>query len=109
MADGTVRYVGDFYCQTWAIEIDHGTFVARYGEIDKKKENIFVVRGDTVKRGDTIGVVGKLKGISVPSNMLHLELYSTTSKSALTDRDNKPFQRRNDLIDPTASIDACST
>lgn len=105
MADGKVIAIYPFYCETYAVEVDHGVFIARYGEIDKQKVNIFVARGSTVKRGEKLGIVGKLVGIKVPSNMLHLEIYETTSASALTVRGNPPYQRRKDLIDPTLSID----
>lgn len=105
MADGLVLRVSKFYCETWVVEVDHGTFIARYGEIDKNRNNIFVEAGDKIRRGDKIGVVGKLVGIKVSSNMLHLEMYSTIDRSPLTVRDNMPFQRRKDLIDPTESID----
>lgn len=105
MADGKVLRVYPFYCETYAIEIDHGNFIARYGEIDKRKANIFVRAGDQVKRGEQIGVVGRLVGIMVPSNMLHLEMYASTSDSPLTVKGNPPYQRRPDLIDPTPSID----
>ncbi|MDE2400040.1 MAG: M23 family metallopeptidase [Burkholderiales bacterium] len=106
MCDGRVLRVYPFYCETYAIEIDHGNFIARYGEIDKRKSNIFVQAGDQVKRGEQIGVVGRLIGIKVPSNMLHLEMYASTGDSPLTIKDNPPYQRRKDLIDPTPSIDA---
>lgn len=105
MADGKVIAVYPFYCETYAIEVNHGSFIARYGEIDKHKANIFVARGSTVKRGEKLGVVGKLVGITVPSNMLHLEMYETTAAGALTVKENPPYQRRKDLIDPTLSID----
>ena len=105
LADGKVISVYPFYAGTYAIEIEHGSFIARYGEVDKSDANIFVAAGETVKRGEQIAVVGKLVGITVPSNMLHLEMYSTTKRSALTVRSNKPYQRRVDLIDPTGSID----
>lgn len=105
MATGKVIRVYNFYCKTSAIEIDHGSFIARYGEVDPRDENIFVEAGSMVNRGDKIGKVGKLVGIKVPSNMLHLEMYSTTSQSDLTVRKNAPYQRRSDLFDPTPSID----
>jgi len=105
MANGVVILVRPFYMETWVIEINHGNFIARYGELDKDPSNIFVENGDKVSRGDKIGKVGKLVGIKVPSNMLHLEMYTSTKKSPLTVRENKPFERREDLFDPTHSID----
>lgn len=108
MADGKVIQVYKFYAGTSAVEIDHGSFIVRYGEIDSHPDNIFAEQGDTIKRGEKIGKVGKLIGIKVPSNMLHLEIYNSTLSprdSPLTDKDNLPYQRRNDLIDPTVSIE----
>jgi hypothetical protein len=37
--------------------------------------------------------------------MLHFELYSGKEPGALTTRKNKPYQRRADLLDPTALLD----
>lgn len=105
MAAGKVINVYEFYAQTWAIEIDHGSFIARYGEVDGHEDNLLVDPGDPVERGQQIAVVGKLVGINVDSNMLHLELYASTARSALTVKGNPPYQRRSDLIDPTKSID----
>ena len=104
MADGVVLRVYGFYAGTWAVEVDHGDFIARYGEVGK--DGILVSKADKVLRGQQIGEVGKLIGLNV--SMLHLEMYGTTespNKSDLTQRGNPPFQRRNDLIDPTDSID----
>lgn len=49
MADGTVLHVGGFYGGTYAIEVDHGTFIARYGEVGST--STLVNTGDEVKRG----------------------------------------------------------
>lgn len=105
VADGVVRDVYYFYSDTWAIEINHGGFIVIYGEVDKHSKNIFVAKGDKVKRGDKIGMVGKLVGIHVASNMLHLEMYSTVKEGKLTDKNKPPYFRRSDLFDPTKSID----
>ena len=108
MADGVVINVYPFYCKTYAIEVNHGTFIARYGEVDPHKPNIFVKSGQQVKRGDSLGKVGHLVGIKVPSDMLHLELYATTENpkiTGLTQETHAPYQRRGDLFDPTPSID----
>jgi murein DD-endopeptidase MepM/ murein hydrolase activator NlpD len=105
MAAGKVLRVYYFYCETYAIEINHGSFIARYGEVDKRRSNIFVRPGDEVERGEPIGLVGQLQGIKVPSNMLHLEMYASSEDSPLTIKGNRPYERRKDLIDPTHSID----
>ncbi|MDR3391950.1 MAG: LysM peptidoglycan-binding domain-containing protein [Sulfuriferula sp.] len=108
MADGVVLIVHDFYCQTAQIVVNHGTFIARYGEVDPRKANIFVKEGQQIKRGDPLGKVGHLVGIKVPSDMLHLEMYATTenpAKTSLTQKTLAPYQRRGDVFDPAPSID----
>ncbi|HSN97250.1 MAG TPA: peptidoglycan-binding protein, partial [Candidatus Nanopelagicales bacterium] len=95
-----------FYAGTYAIEVTHGDFVARYGEIQKDTP---VRKGDKVKAGQRIGRVGHLVNINVKSDMLHLELYKGTASGGLTVKgegsakrsDGVPFQRRKDLMDPT--------
>jgi murein DD-endopeptidase MepM/ murein hydrolase activator NlpD len=97
----------DFYEGTFALEIDHGAFLARYGEIQK---SALVRQGDRVTAGQPIAKVGKLN--SITNSMLHLELYDKSAEGALTVRNNQtkrtakgvPFMRRRDLIDPTANL-----
>ncbi len=101
LADGSVVQGYPFYLGTRALEIDHGEFLARYGEIEREAEGLS--GGSEVKKGDVIGVVGQLDGL--PFSMLHLELYGKTKEGPLTDRENLPFKRRSDLIDPTALLD----
>jgi murein DD-endopeptidase MepM/ murein hydrolase activator NlpD len=92
------------------LEVDHGEFLARYGEIQKTTT---VKEGDTVHGGEQIAKVGHLIGIRVPSDMLHLELYDKTASGPLTITDTNrskkrsdgiPFMRRMDLIDPTSRL-----
>lgn len=98
-----------FYASTYALEVDHGDFIARYGEI---QAHTSVRQGDHVQAGQRIARVGHLVGIRVPSDMLHLELYRGTASGALTVRDatsakrhdGVSFQRRRDLMDPTALV-----
>ena len=107
IADGEVT-LGPyyFYAGTYALEVQHGDFVARYGEIQKDTP---VRKGDKVKAGQRIARVGHLVNINVKSDMLHLELYKGTGSGALTVKgeasakrsDGTPFQRRKDLMDPT--------
>ncbi len=95
-----------FYAKTFAIEVDHGAFLARYGEVQKSGA---VGEGTKVGRGQVIAKVGHLVGISVASDMLHLELYDKSARGSLTVSgagskkrgDGVTFQRRQDLIDPT--------
>jgi murein DD-endopeptidase MepM/ murein hydrolase activator NlpD len=108
IASGTVT-LGPypFYDGTYALEIDHGTFLARYGEV---QGNTLVQQGDQVNAGQPIARVGKLG--SITQSMLHLELYDKSEKGALTVKNAKtkktdggiPFMRRKDLIDPTEKL-----
>ncbi|MBY0275555.1 peptidoglycan DD-metalloendopeptidase family protein [Candidatus Binatia bacterium] len=107
VADGTVvRGPVEFYAKTFALEVDHGKFLARYGEI---RGDTFVREGDGVRAGQPIARVGHLQGIAVASDMLHLELYDKSAHGPLTvpaaagaiAPSGRPFLRRKDLIDPT--------
>lgn len=103
MADGRViQGIYEFYDGTSALEVDHGTFVARYGEISGAAPGI--AAGTEVKAGDVIAYVGKLDTIA--QSMLHLELYDGSARGPLTQRDRPPYMRRADLIDPTPILDA---
>jgi murein DD-endopeptidase MepM/ murein hydrolase activator NlpD len=110
VADGVVtRGPYAFYCGTFALEIDHGSFLARYGEIQGKTE---VTAGTSVRGGQKIARVGHLVGIRVPSDMLHFELYDKSLSGPLTVasgsgsavKNGVPFMRRKDLIDPTLKL-----
>jgi murein DD-endopeptidase MepM/ murein hydrolase activator NlpD len=111
IGSGTVtRGPYSFYCQTFALEVDHGEVLARYGEI---QAGTTVKEGDRVQAGKQIARVGHLIGIQVPSDMLHLELYDKSASGPLTITDaarskkrpdGTPFMRRKDLIDPTPRL-----
>lgn len=106
-AGSVVRGPYAFYQGTFALEIDHGTFLARYGEI---QQSTFVREGDRVTAGQPIARVGNLIGIT--NSMLHLELYDKSAHGPLTvaaaqsarHADGRPFMRRRDLIDPTPRL-----
>ncbi len=109
---GTVIYgPRPFYCETYEIAVHHGDFVIRYGEVQRDSP---VREGDKVQAGQRIARVGHLVGIKVPSDMLHLEMYSGKARGALTDRsaqsakrsDGVSFQRRSDLMNPTSHVEA---
>lgn len=111
ITDGTVvRGPEPFYAGTYSIEVDHGDFLARYGEVQGEA---FVRKGDRVTAGQPIARVGRLVGIQVPSAMLHLELYDKSAHGPLTvpaaqsarTRDGRPFLRRRDLIDPQPKLE----
>lgn len=96
-----------FYAGTFALEIDHGSFLARYGEIQQKA---LVKAGDRVEAGQPIAKVGKLIGMK--NAMLHLELYDKSASGPLTVKNKStkrnakgvPFMRRADLINPTERL-----
>jgi len=70
IGDGTVtRGPYPFYCQTFALEVDHGDFLARYGEIQAKTT---VKEGDTVLAGEQIATVGTLGRCSSPKRYVAL-------------------------------------
>jgi murein DD-endopeptidase MepM/ murein hydrolase activator NlpD len=102
MDDGEViKNIYSFYLGTYALEIKHSKFIARYGEIKSAAQGL--KKGSKIKKGQLIAYVGELRGLNM--SMLHLELYRGTGTGSLTVRGNKPYQRRSDLIDPTAILD----
>jgi murein DD-endopeptidase MepM/ murein hydrolase activator NlpD len=105
MADGVVLQVAEFYQGTWAIVVLHpGLGTVRYGEVDRQ---VLVRPHQAVHQGDAIGIVGKRKGSE--RAMLHLEWYAdfrhfdTPSEGDphLSQKQNRPYERRSDLADPT--------
>jgi hypothetical protein len=99
VADGSViRGLYYFYQGTYATEVRHaGGFVVRYGEVGSKAA---VGQGKAVKAGQTVGYMGKT---SCCQPMLHFELYSGAKTGSLT-TSTKPYQRRSDLMNPTAYL-----
>ena len=90
----------------YAVEIDHGRFMARYSEIAPGAP---LRQGQKVNAGQIIARVGHMKGIiDVPSDMLHLEIYTKGATGELTvygagsarTRDGRTFMRRRDITDP---------
>lgn len=113
MADGKVLNCYLFYWKTYAIEVDHGSFIVRYGEVAplSKNERDALI-GKQVKRGELLGKVGQLiqpSGKKYKDTMLHLEMYGSTQSPKEVPLTNKssPFMRRADLVDPTPTIDKC--
>lgn len=103
VADGTVIAAYPFYLGSWAIEVDHGTFVVRYGEV-KPKVAAGIKAGAKVTARQLLGEVGLLKGLKM--SMIHFEMFSGAAKGSLTVKGNPPYQRRSDLMDPTPFLDA---
>jgi murein DD-endopeptidase MepM/ murein hydrolase activator NlpD len=99
-----VGFHKDFYHGTDALEfkLKPSGRIVRYCEIKGLAPGVHV--GSGLKEGDPIAFVGKMHS----SSMLHFELYEGTATGNLTDRSNKPFQRRKDLIDPTEYLDNCT-
>lgn len=106
MESGIVLSTGSFYAGTDFVTIKHPNHIIRYGEL--APGSIKVEAEDEVTRGQPIGAVGKLKGINVPSNMLHLEMYSNindTSNLTIKGEAGGKFKRRSDLINPNSFLD----
>jgi murein DD-endopeptidase MepM/ murein hydrolase activator NlpD len=101
VVDGVVMHFGGFYLGTYALTIDHGDFIVRYGEVKKNLPPGLSV-GARVRKGQKIAFVGKLNGLSI--SMLHFEMYSGTGTGPLTVRTKPPFMRRADLLDPTRRL-----
>ena len=109
IADGEVVEASnhEFYHGTKALVIRHGGFVVRYCEIrgfGPAIQKLAPPNGRQfarVKAGDVIAYVGRM----ITTSMLHFEVYEGTLDGPLTIRANKPFQRRADLLNPTALLD----
>lgn len=107
--NGTVLFTHAFYYRTDEVTVDHGGYIVRYGEVDPESINVKI--GDKVKRGQVIANVGQLitpSGEKYKQCMLHFEMYSSSTpiKNAMLTNDSKPYCRRSDLINPTATLDA---
>jgi murein DD-endopeptidase MepM/ murein hydrolase activator NlpD len=76
--------------------------IVRYCEIRDAAPGVHV--GSTLKEGDLIAIVGMMN----KDSMLHFEMYEGTATGDLTDRSNKGFERRKDLMDPTEYLDSCA-
>jgi hypothetical protein len=104
MEAGTVtRGCYPFYDVVFALEITAVSGrVIRYGEIGGAAPGIRL--GTLIDEGQPIARVGKMQ--TVAQAMLHLEVYDGAGTGPLTDRQNPPFLRRADLVDPTELLDA---
>jgi hypothetical protein len=97
-----------FYAGTYAVDIDHGGYIVRYGGLSKKA---FVETGDYVNAGQVIGEVGDMKNVT--ASQLHIELFDKSAEGPLNvgvqasalDANGIAFHRRKDLQDPTGLLD----
>ncbi len=103
--DGVVLEAAPFYLGSWAVVVDHTSFVVRYGEVSKNIPS-GVRPGQKVLRGQIIAHVGHLAKINM--SMLHFEMYQGTGTGPLTNVRNRPYMRRSDLLDPTPYLDAAT-
>lgn len=101
IANGEIIDFYEFYLGTYALVIDHGDFVVRYGEIKGKLPQGMRI-GARVRQGQGIAYVGRLIGLS--QDMLHFERYAGWARGSLTDTGNYPYQRRSDLVNPTQDL-----
>lgn len=101
VGDGEVLDFYYFYDGTYALVVDHGDFVVRYGEVKATLPTGIAV-GARVVRGQKIATVGDLSSLSY--QMLHFERFSGQATGPLTVRSNAPYQRRSDLVNPTADL-----
>lgn len=101
-----------FYRGTHQIAVQHTNFVVRYCEIQKAAPGIVV--GAKVRKGQLIAWIGKM----FHDSMLHFEMYDGTATGNFTNRSaaltktwcaTTPYQRRSDLIDPTAYLESWKT
>lgn len=108
VADGTITAYYPFYLGTNAVEVDHGDFVIRYGEVDDRGLHGGLGVGSTVSAGQQLGTMGDLD-IGSSWSMLHFELFSGELSGSLTQSGNRSYlhvpsgsyQRRGDLMDCT--------
>jgi hypothetical protein len=89
-----------FFRGTFAFEIRHPAFIARYCEIDPATE---VRGGDKVAAGQVIAYVGDQPG----ADMLHIEFFRGTASGLLSTGPGKapPYDRRRDVFDGTKLLD----
>jgi murein DD-endopeptidase MepM/ murein hydrolase activator NlpD len=122
--NGAILWIYEFFNGTWAMEVQHDEFIARYCEISPHNP-AGIIEGKTVSEGDVIATVGAQAG----GSMLHFEMFQDknrkssrvecyadskaclTNKSHATQYTNVPqanYERRDDLLDPTPYLDAWS-
>ncbi|MDZ4365796.1 MAG: hypothetical protein U0987_02010 [Afipia sp.] len=82
---------------------EHGDFIIQYCECKANPPPGLSV-GSTVEEGQIIGRAIKMTGIV--NTMIHRKTYDKSATGELTNG-SAPYNRRADLIDPTAFLNAC--
>ena len=100
VTDGRIIDYDYFYDGTDAVVVHHGEFVVRYGEVRQMYGTLKV--GDAVHAGEKIALIATL--YSSGKSMLHFEKFSGKLRGSLTNTSRYPYQRRQDLINPTRFI-----
>lgn len=98
VADGYVTlgpYRMDSHAAVFALEVHHGLFKVRYGEVS---QDTLVRTGSVVEAGQHIAYVGEW-------NMLHFELYLNSESGPLYQPNRRPYSRRGDVVDPSRYLD----
>ena len=99
IADGTlVRSPYYFYSNTYAVEVRHGPYLVRYGEIMGGS----YIGGQHPRKGQPICKVGRL---SSGSSMLHFEIYSNGASTAPLTTSHGPYKRRSDVFNASPLLD----
>ncbi|WID99688.1 M23 family metallopeptidase (plasmid) [Bosea vestrisii] len=104
VADGEIIIFRLFYKNAWAVTVDHGDFIVRYGECKPQLPAGLRV-GSVVYKRQVIGWVTKMTGIV--NTMIHFEMYDKTASGELSNG-SAPYNRRKDLVDPTPFLDRWS-
>jgi murein DD-endopeptidase MepM/ murein hydrolase activator NlpD len=104
VADGKITlYIRKFHHGTGAVVVEHDDFTVRYCEIKGLAKGLR--RGSEVTCGQEIAAVGMMR----KSSMLHFEMYKGTSSGSYTNRSNPPYERRDDLMNPTTYLNKWKT
>lgn len=99
VSDGTlIRGPYPFYSGTDAVEIRHGNFIVRYGEIMPGS----YIGGSHVRKGQQICKVGRLES---GSSMLHFELYTNGANTRDSLTGGGPYRRRSDVTNASPYLD----
>jgi murein DD-endopeptidase MepM/ murein hydrolase activator NlpD len=88
-------YRMDDKASVYALEVHHGLFKVRYGEV---RADTLVSVGSVVQAGQHIAYVGEWR-------MLHFEMYTNSESGPLYQPNRRPYSRRGDVVDPSIFLD----